>query len=114
MGVPQPATGSPFFPLPEFLEVESPQTKMDGLLVLSCARMWGTREARLKMSKESLIFILAVLFNWIYARPHPCPMTHSLPLVRPSRTSAFGGFLLPLPKRQKSPGERVKLCRAFG
>jgi hypothetical protein len=33
-------------------------------------------------------------------------MTHSLPLVRPSRASAFGGFLSLLPKQLKSPGEK--------
>ena len=33
-------------------------------------------------------------------------MTRSLPLIRPSRASAFGGFLSPLPKRLKSPGEK--------
>jgi hypothetical protein len=35
MGVPHPATGSPFLPLPEFFAVESPQTNIDGLRMVS-------------------------------------------------------------------------------
>ena len=45
---------------------------------------------------------------------HPGPMTRSLPLTRPSRASAFSGFLSPLPKRLKSLGERGTLYRGVG
>jgi len=58
-----------------------------------------------KKSVDGFVFTLALI---------PCPVTRSLPLARPSRASAFGGFLSPLPKRLKSPEERGKFCRAPG
>ncbi len=50
----------------------------------------------------------AELFYWAlphqpWAPPLPGPVTRSLPLARPSRASAFGGFLSPIPNRLKSP-----------
>src|SRR6185312_12682666 len=61
MGVPQPATGSPLFPLPEFFEVESPQTKIDGLFAVSCAWARGRRVTRAKAIRAaSLVFMARV------------------------------------------------------
>ena len=65
MGVPQPATGSPFFPLPEFFAVESPQIKIAGLPVTSCAqalpnaqsnsRKMKSRKALMDVSRRTMV-----------------------------------------------------------
>jgi hypothetical protein len=52
--------------------------------------------------------------NCVYARPHPGPMTRSLPLTRPSRTSAFGQTLFAAFQAAQVPwGEGETLARLW-